>query len=246
MMSSKSAVAIAGLVLTLLVVSQARAESYIFTVPSATVTDQGNVYCEGDADFATSKSNTSYFMGRCMAGAYKGLEIGLNGFDNTTKPNTFELQPNVKYQWYNKGDWQIASGITAFLPMTNTHNERDFAMLYTVGRYQTHIEPLVAYSPAISAGGWVLAGAAKSSGSRAGAILGLEQPLLLDKAGAPKLSFVTDWESGNQSHANFSSLTPGLVYNISSHFVVGAGYGISNLGHKYDTPEVWAGYTFKW
>jgi len=235
------------LVLALGAFSTSHAESYIFAVPSATVTDKGSLYCEGDANFATSSAGASGFMGRCMAGAYDGLEVGVNALGLVSKPaSAAELQPNIKYQWFNKDGFQIATGITGFLPVTHTNTEEGFANLYTVGRYQTNIGALGGYAPAFSAGGWtLLGGGGNHTGSRQGVILGVEQPLLLDGSGAPQLSFAADWESGNQTHAGFSSLTPGLVLNLPHNFVMAAGYSISNVSSKYNTPAFWAGYTLK-
>jgi hypothetical protein len=80
--------------------------------------------------------------------------------------------------------------------VTHTNSEAPFANLYTVGRYQTSLGFMGGYSPAFSAGGWTLLGGEQNhTGSRQGLIAGVEQPLLLDDKGAPRLSFVMDWES---------------------------------------------------
>jgi hypothetical protein len=231
---------------TLGLVSTAHAQSEIYTVPSATVMDKGSLYCESDANPAISAAASSSFLGRCMDGLLPGLEVGVNGLAVVSKPaSSAELQPNIKYQWLNKNGFQLATGLTGFIPVTHLSTEQGFAMVYTVGRYQTKLSDLRAYSPAFSAGAWALLGEKPGTGNRNGAILGVEQPFVVNKSGASVASFVVDWESGKQTHAGFSALTPGVEINLPHNFVVAAGYGFSNLGRKYDAPAIWVGYTFK-
>jgi len=237
---------VVGLFLTLGAVSTLHAQSEIYSLPSAAVTDKNSAYCETDANPAITPSGTGTYMQRCMGGVAKGFELGVNGLAAFSNPPTpGEIQPTVKYQWLNHGNLQFASGVTGFIPVTHTSDETAFAELYTVGRYQTKLKDLGGYSPAFSAGAWALVGRQSGTGSREGVILGIEQPLVLDKTGAPKVSFVTDWQSGNQTHAGFSSANSGVVVNLPHNLVAAFGYSFSNLGRKYDTPAFWLGYTFK-
>lgn len=222
------------------------AQSYIFAVPGATVVGKDTQYIEGGF-LATPRA---YDDGGARTGVLRGiwglsdnLEVGLN-FTHTWSqaPASAELQPNLKFRWFDDKDvgLQISSGLVGYIPLTYTDSERAFGMGYTVARLQTNFAG--AYSPAFSAGGWGLVNN-NTPGSKAGVILGLEQPLILE-GGKPKLSLVADWMSGDQTHAGFSSLNAGLIYQVNERSVLGLGYSLSNVDRRYDAAMVWFGMSF--
>lgn len=229
-------------------IENAGAESYIAQVPSATIVSKNTHYLEGDAVISPLPLDKGGFysgMLRWNYGLTDDVEIGLNVLGTfAASAYPAELQPTIKYRWYrnDKSGLQISSGVTGYLPVYNSNLENGFAMLYTVGRYQTDFAG--AYSPAVSLGGWALVNRDSNTGSQAGVIVGLEQPLILDERGKPFVSLTADWESGNQTHPGFSAFTPAVVVQMRDDVVVGAGYSISNFNHSYDAAVLFVGFSF--
>src|SRR5262245_52874532 len=91
------------------VCSPATAQSTIFNIPSTDVLAKGKRYVEFDfVSHLESHEDGGFqsYIPRAVFGLGRGVEVGFNlSFtDSATPSNPVELQPNLKYQFYNNED----------------------------------------------------------------------------------------------------------------------------------------------
>jgi hypothetical protein len=244
---------LAAAVIFLTVRGTSQAQSLIIGQPSATVMPSRTCYTEADgiwgaASFSHGGYITGLARGMCgVPGTNDNLEAGLNlSLTKAGSPTPGELQPNLKYRflnWDNKNfGLQVSAGGMLFLPVVNGNKKyggNTFGELYSIARLQTKFSLLGDHSPAFSAGIWDLVGRTSGTGSTLGGIFGVEVPV------TSKLTFVTDYSTGNQTHAPFSALTIGGLYNFNAHVTGGLAYIIPNTSRGGPNgPLLLLGYTW--
>lgn len=239
MLRLKSIAAALGLAcaFTLLDGRSARAQSTLFNIPSTDVVAEKHVYLEFDfISHLESHADGGFqaYVPRAVFGVGKNLEVGANvAFLDAAAPDqTVELQPNVKYRFYNNEENGVAAsaGGILYTPVANRAGADTFGLLYTVVSKKVK----GAYGPRLTGGGYGLVGRANGNGNEGGAILGYEQPL------HSKVSFVADWLSGKN---RFGYATPGLSFTLPRGSLY-AGYSIGNFGRKNNALFVYYGITF--
>ena len=162
-------------------------------------------------------------------------EIGANLVytDGFGVDQPIEIQPGIKWQFYQNEQNGIAAAAGAMLytPLTHRGGTDTFFMLYSV------ISKKVAgrFGPRLTGGGYALVGRNQGTGARSGVIAAYEQPL------ARRVSFVMDWFGGRN---RFGYLTPGLSFATTKRSLLYTGYTIGNQGARNNALFTYYGITF--
>jgi hypothetical protein len=215
-----------------------KAQSTLFNIPSTDVVATRKTYVE--FDFIShleshEKGGFQAYVPRVVVGVAKGLEVGANvAFLDTLAPDQpVELQPNVKYQFYNSEDNGVAAaaGGILYTPIANRTGIDTFGLLYSTVSKKFKGD----HGPRLTGGGYGLVGRANGNGTEGGAIVGYEQPL------HPRVNFVADWLSGKN---RFGYVTPGFSFVVTKSSAFYAGYSIGNIGRKNNALFLYYGITF--
>ena len=221
----------------LVIARNSAAQSTLFNVPTTDVQPRGKVYLEADfiTHFASHKDGGYQTYGpRVVVGAWKGTEVGVNVFyTKSSDPEPVEIEPNFKWQFFTdeKHGLAAATGVLINIPLTQRRQIKTTAMFYLVGSKNFSAR----YGPRFTFGGYTLAGPFEEGTTRSGIIAAYEQPV------TKKVSFVTDWFSGNN---DFGYVTPGVGINFSSKSSLYTGYSIGNEGRGNNFLGVYYGYNF--
>jgi hypothetical protein len=194
-------------------------------VPSTDVVPTKRVYLEFDfiTNYAWQKGESSFqnYLPRAVVGVGKNVEAGVNVSYTRVHGGgePIEVQPNVKWQFYNNEEKGIAAavGCILFTPITHRTGTNTFAQCYTVLSKQLN----GAYGPRFTGGAYALLHANEDEKTKAGAIVAYEQPL------SKKVGFIVDWSSGEN---RFGYISPGFYFETTSNSSFSAGYTIANHG----------------
>ncbi|MEP6819889.1 MAG: hypothetical protein ABJA18_10170 [bacterium] len=219
------------------IISSAAAQSTIFNVPSSDVQAPRKVYLE--ADFIThfaSYANGGYqtYGPRVVVGLPGNTEVGVNVFyTRSSGPEPVNLQPNFKWQFYQneKRGLAFAAGVLVSIPVTHRRDGKTTGLVYIVG--SKNFEG--AHGPRLTFGGYQRVGRFDDGTDKTGVLAGYEQPL------TKKLSFVTDWVSGNN---DLGYVTSGAGITFSPKNNIYAGYSFGNHGRGNNSFSVYYGHTF--
>ena len=218
-------------------ITQVTAQSTLFNIPSTDVVAKKSVYLEFDFlahPEGYSKGGFQAYVPRAVVGAGKNVEVGVNvAFTRSSVPNSVEVQPNIKYQFYAGKDNGVAAsvGTVLYAPITRRTGTNTFGMIYSNVSKQVKGK----YGPRLTGGFYGLVNRTKGTGARAGAIVGYEQPI------SSKVKFVGDWFSGGN---RFGYVTPGFAITTSKTSALYAGYSIGNVGRKNNALFIYYGITF--
>jgi len=215
-----------------------KAQSTLFNIPSTDVVATRKTYVEFDfiSHFEShEKGGFQAYVPRVVVGVAKGIEVGANvAFLDTLAPDQpVELQPNVKYQFYNSEKYGVAAaaGGILYTPIANRTGIDTFGLLYSTVSKKFKGD----HGPRLTGGGYALVGRANGNGTEGGAIVGYEQPL------HPRVNFVADWLSGKN---RFGYVTPGFSFVVTKTSAFYAGYSIGNFGRKNNALFLYYGITF--
>lgn len=213
------------------------AQSTVFNIPSSDVQARGSVYLEADfmIHFGSLREGGYQEYGsRLVVGLPGNMEVGVNGFYTRADPaEPIELQPNFKWQFYEneKKGLAFATGVLISTPITRRSSGTTSAQIYVVGSKSFE----GTYGPRVTFGGYHLLGSLDDDIDTNGVMLGLEQPL------TKKISFVTDWSSGNN---DYGYLVVGTGITLSPKSLLYTGYNFGNQGRGNNYLGVFYGYTF--
>jgi hypothetical protein len=226
------------LALALAGAAEASAQSTLFNIPSTDVVAKKKVYAEFDFISHLEPHDEGGFQAyipRVVVGVGGNVEVGANvAFTDALAPDQpVELQPNVKYRFYNNEENGVAASVGGILytPIANRAGVDTFGLLYTTVSKKVK----GTYGPRLTGGGYGLVGRANGNGSEGGAIVGYEQPL------HARVNFVADWLSGKN---RFGYVTPGFSVALPRSSALYAGYSIGNVGRKNNALFVYYGITF--
>jgi hypothetical protein len=214
----------------------ANAQSTLFNIPSTDVVAERKVYVEFDffSHFeAHEDGGFQAYVPRTVVGLGNDLEVGVNvSFTDALAPDQpVELQPNLKWRFYNSDSVAATAGAILYTPIANRDGIDTFTLVYgNVSKKFTG-----KYGPRLTGGAYGLAGRADGTGTKGGAIVGYEQPL------ASRAAFVADWFSGKN---RFGYVTPGLAFTLPKDSVFYAGYSIGNSGRKNNALFLYFGKVF--
>jgi hypothetical protein len=239
MLKTKSIGGALGVLFTIMLSSHiVTAQSTLFNIPSTDVVSKKKTYVEFDFVShleAYKDGGFQTYVPRVVFGVGKHIEIGTNvAFTKALLPDQpVELQPNIKYQFYNneKTGVSAAAGGILYTPIAHRAGVDTFGLLYSVVSKKWKGN----YGPRLTGGGYGLVARANGNGTKGGAIAGYEQPL------AKRVSFVMDWLSGKN---RFGYVTPGFAFTVSKTSALYAGYSIGNSGRKNNALFIYYGITF--
>jgi hypothetical protein len=215
-----------------------RAQSTLVTIPSTDVVAARSVYLEFDyISHYASHHNGGFqtYQPRVAVGVGHNVEVGVNVVytDGFGIKQPIELQPNVKWRFYQNEQERVSAvaGVMLYAPVTHRAGTDTFFMLYALVSKKMAGK----FGPRLTGGGYALPGREDGTGAKGGAMAGYEQPL------ARRMSFVVDWVSGRN---RFGYVTPGLSFATTSHSNLYTGYSIGNHGRGNNALFAYYGITF--
>jgi hypothetical protein len=210
--------------LCLSVYQAAKAQSTLMNIPSTDVVAARKVYVE--MDFLTNyawQRDASFqnYIPRTVIGVGRNVEVGANlSYTHVAGENLpLELQPNIKWQVYNNesNGIAVAVGCILYTPVTHRSGANTLGQCYSAFSKQLRGR----WGPRFTGGAYALVHANEDERTKAGAIVGYEQPL------SGKISFLVDWSSGDN---RFGYVSPGLSFVTSKKSALTTGYTIANHG----------------
>jgi hypothetical protein len=213
------------------------AQSTIFNIPSTDVMGEDRFYIEGDFIGHLDKFDRGGFQTfgyRTVYGVRRKLEVGVNFFytrNGSTSPK--ELQFNTKYKVFSREKWgfAVSSGAQFFVPLNRSAGRRAYGMFYS-NASKTFKKTK---ETRITGGYYTIFGAERDFGTKNGAILGIEQPLV------GKLTFTADWYSGKN---RFGYSSAGLSYSFAKRQFFQIGYNFGNSGRGNNAFSAFYGFTY--
>lgn len=220
----------------------AMAQSTIFNIPSTDTVAPKKGYAEFDyliqEPGPTAGGRFQLWVPRIVVGVAPNVEIGTNiAFSHVPGITNDFFQPNIKWKFAHddKKGLAASAGIIWYTPINHRTGVDSYGVVY--GNFSKKV--MGAYGPRITMGPYGIVGAAKSyPGTKAGAILGWEQPI------QSKVSIVADWFSGV---SGFGYFTPGISVTLPHNGLFNAGYSIGNdsyNGNKNRALFLYYGITF--
>jgi len=202
----------------------ARAQSTLLNVPSTDVVAPKKIYVEMDflTNYAWQRQGSfQNYIPRAVIGVGRHVEIGANLSYTHVAGETIplELQPNVKWQVYSneQNGTALAIGCILYAPLTHRAGTDTLGQCYSTFSKQVRGR----FGPRFTGGPYVLLHASEDERTKAGAVIGYEQPL------AKKVSLIVDWSSGDNRLGYVSS---GLSFTTSTKSSLTTGYTVANHG----------------
>jgi len=217
----------------------AAAQSTLMNVPSTDVVAAKKVYLEMDfiTNYAWERGDNSFenYIPRTVIGVGKNIEAGAN-VSFTHVPGggqPIELQPNAKWQFYNNERNGIAAaiGCIGYVPLTHRLGTRMIAQCYGVASKELKW----GHGPRFTGGAYALLNAHDVEKTKAGAIVGYEQPIV------ENVDFIVDWFSGDN---RFGYVSPALSFSTPHDGSLSLGYTIANHGRGKNALFAYYGMTF--
>jgi len=214
------------------------AQSTLMSVPSTDVVAAKKVYLEMDfiTNYASQREGSfQSYIPRAVVGMARNVEVGANVSYTHVRGDgePIELQPNIKWQFYNnEGSGTAgAAGCILYAPVTHRAGTDTFGMCYAV-----FSKRLIGFNrPRFTGGTYALVARRDGEGTRVGAIAGYEQPL------TKRIGFTVDWFSGNN---RFGYVSPGFSFATSTNSTLYTGYSIANHGRGNNTLFAYYGVQF--
>jgi hypothetical protein len=214
------------------------AQSTLVTIPSTDVVSDRKVYLEFDfiSHYASHHDGGfQSYVPRAVVGVGHNLEVGVNvvSTDGFGVNQPIEVQPNIKWQFYQNEKQRVSAaiGVMLYAPITHRTGTNTFVMLYALVSKKLAGE----FGPRLTGGAYALPGRVDGTGAKAGVMAGYEQPL------ASRVNFVMDWSSGRN---RFGYVTPGLSFTTTRRSLLYTGYGIGNQGRGNNALFTYYGVTF--
>ncbi|MEK6282880.1 MAG: hypothetical protein AABN95_21185 [Acidobacteriota bacterium] len=221
----------------LLSLSSTAAQSTVFNIPATDVQSPGKVYLEANFIMhygSIREGGYRNYGPRVVVGLPGNTEVGVNVYYTRALPaEPILVQPNFKWQFYsdeNRG-LAFATGVLISTPITRRSSGTTSAQVYAVGSKDFSGK----YGPRVTFGGYRLVGSFDEETDKTGVLLGYEQPI------TRKISFVTDWSSGNNQ---YGYLVAGTGITFSPKSLLYAGYNFGNQGRGNNSLGIFYGHTF--
>ncbi|HMG72464.1 MAG TPA: hypothetical protein VK582_03115 [Pyrinomonadaceae bacterium] len=202
----------------------ATAQSTLMNVPSTDVVAAKKVYVEFDflTNYAWQREGSfQNYIPRTVIGLGRNVEVGANvSYTHVSGESLpIEIQPNIKWQVYSNesNGTAIAVGCILYAPITHRTGARTIGQCYSVASKRLRGR----FGSRFTGGAYALLHANEDERTKAGAIVGYEQPL------AKKVSLIVDWASGDN---RFGYVSPGLSFVTSRKSALTTGYTIANHG----------------
>lgn len=203
--------------------NSAYGQSSIFAAPSTDTQPRNTGSVSADAAVHIDRFSRGGFQTFGPSTAYgvaQNVEIGANLFYTWDgSEHSVELQPHAKWRYFNNDEIGIAAavGVLAFIPLTEAAGSDPTALIYA--NASKRFKP--ANGLRLTGGLYTIVGSQDDAGTRAGALVGIEQPV------TQKLTLVADWISG-KNKVGYSSA--GFRYSVTKSQSIEAGYSFGNSG----------------
>jgi hypothetical protein len=214
------------------------AQSTLLNIPTTDVVAARKVYLEMDflTNYAWQREGSfQNYIPRTVIGVGKNVEVGVNvSFTHVSgEDNPVEVQPNIKWQIYsNEGNGTaIAVGCILYAPITHRAGTNTLGQCYSAASKQLPGR----FGPRFTGGGYALIHANGDEKTKAGAIIGYEQPL------SGKVSLLVDWTSGDNRLGYVNS---GLSFVTTKSSQLTTGYSIANHGRGKNSLFAYYGIQF--
>src|SRR3977135_654763 len=175
------------------------------------------------------------YIPRTVIGVGRNIEVGVNvSYTHVSGESLpIEVQPNIKWQFYrNEGNRTAAAvGCILYAPVTHRAGTTTFGQCYSVASKQLRGR----FGPRFTGGAYALLHASEDENTKAGAIIGYEQPL------AKRVSLIVDWFSGDN---RLGYVSPGLSFVTSKKSALTTGYAIANHGSRKNSLFAYYGIQF--
>ncbi|MDX6383652.1 MAG: hypothetical protein QOK48_1225 [Blastocatellia bacterium] len=202
----------------------AQAQSTLLNVPSTDVVAARKVYVEMDflTNYAWQRQGSfQNYIPRAVIGLGRNVEVGANlSYTHVAgETSPLELQPNIKWQVYSNEEngTALAVGCILYAPITHRAGTNTLGQCYSTFSKQMRGR----FGPRFTVGPYMLLHATEDERTKAGAIIGYQQPL------ARKVSLIVDWYSGDNRLGYVSS---GLSFITSTNSSLTTGYTVANHG----------------
>ena len=217
--------------------SSSVAQSTVFNIPATDVQSPGKVYLEANFIMHYGGLRDGGYRNygpRVVVGLPGNTEVGINAYYTRALPaEPIDIQPNFKWQFYEdeKRGLAFATGVLFSIPITRRSLGTNSAQIYVVGSKSFS----GTYAPRVTFGGYRLMGSFDDETDKTGVLLGYEQPI------TKKISFVTDWSSGNN---DYGYVVAGTGITFSPRSLLYAGYNFGNQGRGNNSLGIFYGHTF--
>lgn len=216
-----------------------KAQTTLMNVPSTDVVATKKVYVEMDfiTNYAWERGDNRFenYIPRTVIGVGKNIEVGANVSYTHVRGGgePVELQPNVKWQFYNNEEKGIAAaaGCIGYVALTHRSGTRRFAQCYGVASKQFRGSD----GPRFTGGAYTLLNAHDTEKTKTGAIVAYEQPIV------DKVDFIVDWFSGDN---RFGYVSPALSFALPRDGSLSIGYTIANHGRGKNALFAYYGFQF--
>lgn len=200
------------------------AQTTLLNEPSTDVVAAKKVYLEFDflTNYAWQRQGSfQNYIPRAVIGVGRNIEVGANvSYTHVSGENLpIEVQPNIKWQVYSNeaNGTALAVGCILYAPVTHRAGTNTLGQCYSVFSKQVRGR----FGPRFTGGGYALLHANEDERTKAGAILGYEQPLF------KKVGLIVDWSSGDN---RFGYVSSGLSFTTSKNSALTTGYTVANHG----------------
>jgi hypothetical protein len=202
----------------------ATAQSALMNVPSTDVVAARKVYLEFDflTNYAWQRQGSfQNYLPRAVIGVGRNIEVGANvSYTRVSgESQPIEVQPNIKWQVYSNEEngTALAVGCILYAPVTHRAGANTLGQCYSVFSKQLRGR----FGPRLTGGAYALLHSNEDERTKAGAIVGYEQPL------SKKINLIIDWSSGDN---RLGYVSPGLSFTTSQNSSLTTGYTIANHG----------------
>lgn len=212
-------------------------QTTIFNIPTADTLPQGAWNLEGDLVAKPTKYRDGGFQSygyRVAYGLNHKTEIGSNFYytwNGVTSTGQAEFSVKRKVYQSEKHGFSVSAGTVLFVPLRNIAGDRTSVMVY--GNARKTVNSLNGMTA--TGGVYSVFRGSKQFGTRTGAMVGLVQPI------SKRVSFVTDWFSGNNRLGYASA---GVNFNVTSRQYLLTGYSFGNSGRGNNALAAYYGITF--
>ena len=225
------------LLLTAIAVTPVFAQMTIFNIPSTEVLEKKGAYLEGDLIAHPAKlRNGGYqtYGWRGVFGVGGNTDVGANVYyTRDENGSSGEVQLTVQHTLIsskkNNAEWTV--GMIASEPIRDPDGDKTYGFFYTnASKKFDQLNDLE-----ITGGLYGIVGGGTGFGTKAGVMLGVEQPIYKG------INFEADWQSG---HNRLGYVSGGLYWELNKHHGLTTGYSVGNSGRGNNYLSIIYGYTF--
>lgn len=229
------------LVLVILVpilVTNAKAQSSLFNIPTADTLAKNEKYIEVDFDAHFDTYRNGGWQSYGVLGVYglnDRVEIGLNAYTLKAAEGfeAVELQPNFKVKAYENESLgvTVSTGAIAYLSLSDRFRKDAAVSAYVIAAKSFKGD----WTPRLTGGAYQLLGATPDGSDSRGFLLGVEQPV------HKRVSLIADWNTGKN---RFGYAAAGVGITLTKQSYLYTAYYFGNEGRANNSLGIYYGFSF--